>query len=166
MSAPGVRDAPAAGMKAGELCVRDVVTATADEPVTDVARRMAEYDVGDVIVVVEQPFALPQPVGIVTDRDLVVQVLAHPDRVPAEVTLGDLDHRELVVAHEDDEVEAVIAKLRQHTIRRIPIVDAQGGLQGVLSIDDVLGWMRDQLQAATRTLERQAGGPRQSRPLP
>jgi len=155
-----------AGMRAGEICVRDVVTALEHESVLAAAQRMAEYDVGDLIVVVEQLPALPRPIGIVTDRDLVVQVLARPDRLPANVTVGDVMRRQLVLALEDDDVEHVLAKMRERAIRRIPIVDVGGGLQGVLSIDDVLGWMRDQIQAATKTVERQGRGPGRSRATP
>lgn len=140
--------------------MRDVVTASPDESAVEAARRMVEYKVGDLIVVVERPPALPTPIGIVTDRDLVVQVLARPDRIPAAVKLADVMNRELVVAREDDDIEGVVVKMRERGIRRIPIVDEHGGLQGVLSIDDVLGWMRDQMQAATKTLEQQGHGPR------
>jgi len=150
-------------MRAGELCVRDVVTARADESVTDAARRMSQLHVGDLIVVSDQPGALPRPVGIVTDRDLVVQVLARPERVPATTTIADVMGRELVIASEDDDVEGVVAKMREHAIRRIPVVDRHGGLQGILSIDDVLGWMRDQLETATKLLERQGRGPQFAR---
>ncbi len=116
---------------------------------------MAEYGVGDVIVVVEQPPALPRPIGIVTDRDLVVQVLADPDRAPGRVKVSDVMNRDLVVAREADDVESVVARMRERAIRRIPIVDDEGGLQGLLSLDDVLGWMRDQLKAVMKTVERQ-----------
>jgi CBS domain-containing protein len=146
-------------MRAGELCVRDVVTAQEDESVVEAATRMASYHVGDLIVVAEQPPGLPRPVGIVTDRDLVVQVLARPDRVPAQTRIGDVMRRELIVGQEEEDVERLIARMRDHAIRRIPIVDREGGLQGVVSIDDVLGWMRDQLQAATKLVERQGYGP-------
>lgn len=151
-------------MKVGELCVRDVVTATCDETVIAVARRMAEHHVGDVIVVVEQARGLPKPIGILTDRDLVVHVLAC-ERDPNTTKVAEVMRRELVIGLEDDDVERVIAKMREHTIRRIPIVDGHGGLQGVLSIDDVLGWMRDQIQAATKLVERQGRGPQIHVPL-
>jgi CBS domain-containing protein len=147
-------------MKAGELCVRDVVTAESNETVRDAARRMADLGVGDLVVVITRGSGNPRPVGIVTDRDLVVQVLARPECDPATTLLRDLlRHVELVVASEDDDVEHVLAKMREHTIRRIPIIDTKGGLQGMLSIDDLLGWMRDQLADATRLLERQGQGP-------
>jgi len=146
-------------MHAGELCVRDVVTAREDESVTEAARRMSQFHVGDLIVVAEQRHGLPRPIGIVTDRDLVVHVLARPDRDTATMTIADVMSRELVTVTEDDDVERVVAKMREHSIRRIPVIDRSGGLQGVLSIDDVLGWMRDQVQDATKLLERQGRGP-------
>jgi CBS domain-containing protein len=146
-------------MRAGELCVRDVVTATAKESVVEAARRMAELHVGDLIVVDQPTRGLPHPIGIVTDRDLVVRVLARPERVPASTTVAEVMRRDIVIALEDDDIESVVAKMRAHTIRRIPIVDSTGGLQGVLSLDDLLGWMREQLQSATALLERQGLGP-------
>jgi len=150
-------------MRAGELCVRDVATATAGESVVDAARRMAELHVGDLIVVDEPTRGLPHPIGIVTDRDLVVRVLARPERSPATTKIAEVMRRDIVLATEDDDVETVVAKMRAHTIRRIPIIDRSGGLQGVLSIDDVLGWMREQLQSATTLLERQGQGPNLAR---
>ncbi|MBS1117800.1 MAG: hypothetical protein H6Q90_28 [Deltaproteobacteria bacterium] len=151
-------------MRAGELCVRDVVTAQDSESVVDAARRMADLQVGDLVVIAEQPHGLPRPIGIVTDRDLVVQVLARPDRVPQRTKIADVMRRELVTAMEDDDVEHVLAKMRAHAIRRIPIVDRLGGLQGMLSLDDVLGWTREQLQVATKLLDDQGRGPRLARP--
>ena len=146
-------------MRAGELCVRDVVTARPDECVVDVARRMASLDVGDVIVIEERPGHPPRPLGIVTDRDLVVDVLAHAERLPSTTTLADILHRDLVTAREDDDVQTVLDKMRSHAIRRVPIVDHDGGLQGVLSIDDVIGLLRDDIVTAANLLESQGQGP-------
>ena len=150
-------------MRAGELCVRDVVIAHEDESVVEAARRMAALGVGDLIVVADEGHGEPRPIGIVTDRDLVVEVLAHPERSPATTHLAQVMRSELVLAYEDDDIEAVVAKMRAHVVRRVPIVDRAGGLQGILSVDDVLGWMRDQLQAATRLIERQGRGPQFAR---
>lgn len=142
-------------MKAGELCIRNVATATADETVVDAARRMAEYRVGDLIIVEQRPHGLPRPVGIITDRDLVVRVLARTDREPATTSIAEIMRPGLVTATEDEEVERVVSLMRDRAIRRIPIIDHRGGLQGILSLDDVLGWMREQIEATTRLLERQ-----------
>lgn len=147
------------GMTAGELCVRDVVTASLDESVIDAARRMAALHAGDVVVVSgASGSTLPHPIGIVTDRDLVVRVLAE-GRDPATTPLDEIMQHDLVIAREDDTVEHVLEQMREHAVRRVPIVDRAGGLQGVLSLDDLVGWMRDQLQAATILLERQGQGP-------
>lgn len=146
-------------MQAGELCIRVVATAEPDEFVADAARRMAELGVGDVIVVENGHNGLPRPVGILTDRDLVVDVLANPERSADTTKVGDIMHCDLVTATEDDDIERVVDMMRIHKVRRIPVIDDQGGLQGILALDDVIAWMRDQLQATTRVLEHQAGGP-------
>lgn len=146
-------------MRAGELCIRDVVTAHEDESALDAARRMAQLDVGDLIVVRQRSRGQPQPIGIVTDRDLVVRVMAR-ELSPATTKVGDIMRRDLVTVSEDDDIESVAAKMRTHTIRRLPVIDHLGHLQGVLSVDDVIGWMRDQLQTTSKLLEAQGGGPR------
>lgn len=146
-------------MTAGELCVRDVVTATANETATDAARRMAAFHVGDLIIVEDRPGRLPRPIGVITDRDLVVKVLARPDRVPSSTKIADVMNDDLVTVDETQDVERVIEKMRENAIRRIPVVDETDGLQGILTIDDVVGWMRDQIEEATRVLERQSQGP-------
>ena len=112
-------------MRARELCIRDVVTAQKDESALDAARRMALLEVGDLIVVQERRHGQPRPIGIVTDRDLVVRVLAG-ELVPAATKVGDIMRRELVTAREDDDIEAVAAKMRKHAIRRVPVVDHLG----------------------------------------
>jgi CBS domain-containing protein len=147
-------------MRAGELCVRDVVTAYPEESVVDAARRMAALHVGDLIVIEDRPSRLPRPIGIVTDRDLVIQVLARPERAAATTTLADVITRDVVTAREDDHLEALVDRMRTHMIRRIPIVDAEGGLQGMVTIDDLIGWLRDTLQAAAALVEHQGQPPR------
>jgi CBS domain-containing protein len=146
-------------MKAGELCIRNVVTATVHESVVDAARRMAECRTGDLIIVESRSGDLPRPVGIITDRDLVVRVLACPNRPPATTTIAEVMRAGLVTASVDEDVERVVALMRDHAIRRIPIVDRRGGLQGILCLDDVLGWMREQIEAATQLLEHHGEGP-------
>lgn len=64
-----------------------------------------------------------------------------------------------MTASEDDDIERVVATMREHAMRRIPIVDRRGGLPGILAIDDVLGWMRAQIEAAHQLLEDPAAPP-------
>jgi CBS domain-containing protein len=142
--------------------MRNVATATANESVVDAARRMAELRVGDLIVIEQQeqpPCDLPRPIGIITDRDLVVRVLTRTDRTPATTTIAEVMRYELVTATEDEDVERIVSLMRDHAVRRIPIIDRRGGLLGILSLDNVLGWMREQIEAATELLERHGEGP-------
>ena len=134
-----------------------MVTATRDESVVDAARRMAELGVGDLIVVDDRGGAV-HPVGIVTDRDLVVKFLTRSDCAPGATTLGEVMRADLVTASEEDDVETVLATLRRHGIRRVPIVDRHGALQGIISLDDLVGWMSEQLHVAVALIERQGSG--------
>jgi CBS domain-containing protein len=139
-------------MKAGELCVRNVATATGNESVVAAARRMVECGAEELIVIDERA-GLRRPIGIVADHDLVVRVLTRGDCTPAALPIGEVMRRDLVTAVEDDDVCRVVARMRDHAMRRIPIVDHRGGLRGILAIDDVLGWMREQIEAARQLLE-------------
>lgn len=140
-------------MKAGELCIRKVVTAGRDESVVDAARRMAEYDVGT-LVVVDEAGGVVRPVGIVTDRDLVTRALARG--FPPEGRVRDVMDEDLVTARDDDDVDAILVRLRQRAVRRIPIVDAAGGLVGILTLDDIVGWISEELRDAATLIDRQA----------
>lgn len=143
-------------MRAGELCTRQVVTARPDESVVVAARRMTEHEVGDVVVI-DDAGGVARPIGIVTDRDLVTRVLVRPD--PLAVVLRDLVDAPLVTADVDDDVDVVLARMRRHAVRRVPIVDATGALQGILTLDDLVGWVSEQLQDMATLLERQVGTP-------
>jgi CBS domain-containing protein len=140
-------------MKAGELCSRSVVTAYADESVVEVARRMSEHDVGALVVVDDTP-AGPRPIGVVTDRDLVTRGLARGE--PIASTVRDVMDAGLVTASSDDDVDVVLAKLRQRAVRRVPIVDSGGALQGILTLDDIIQWISEELRTAASLIDRQA----------
>jgi CBS domain-containing protein len=152
-------------MKAGALCIRNVVTVTAREMVVEAARRMAEFRTGDLIIVEPRASGRPRPIAILTDRDLVVRVLACPERSPATTMVGEVMRAGVVTACEDEDIERIVAAMRDHGIRRIPIIDRHGGLCGILSLDDVLGWMREQIEAATQLLEAHGEKPRLDTPL-
>ncbi|MDB4961221.1 MAG: histidine kinase [Myxococcales bacterium] len=148
-----MRDAAPVVMRAGELCIREVFTAQRGETISDIAKRMAERNVGDLVVVDDQDPRIP--VGIITDRDLVVRVLAHGDRAPSEVTVGEVMSSEFVAVLEGDDLETVVSRLRLNAIRRIAVVDGEGYLQGIVSLDDILEWIGAQVATVTRLVERQ-----------
>jgi CBS domain-containing protein len=150
-------------MRAGELCIRQVVTAQREESVVTAAQRMAEHGVGDLIVVEDEREQPGRPIGIVTDRDLVVYVLTSAARAPSEVTVGQVMTPELATVDEQDDAETVLATMKERGVRRLPVVDREGRLQGILSLDDLVDWLAEQLATATRLIERQRSRPQRTK---
>ena len=123
-------------MNIGELCNRVVIYVHEDEPVRRVAEMMRRYHVGNVVVIQFGDKEL-KPVGLVTDRDVVVEVVAEGVD-PDEITAGDIMSENLLLAREDEEVMDVVEAMRKKGIRRVPVVDVGGTLVGVLALDDLL----------------------------
>lgn len=124
-------------MTAGELCNRDVVVALKSDGIVEAAKRMRARHVGDLIVVDIRPEG-SVPIGIVTDRDIVVGVVAgDPDHMDY-LLVGDVMTEDIVTARESDQVEAAVKEMEAHGVRRLPIVDARGVLVGILTLDDIL----------------------------
>ncbi len=123
---------------------RDVITVGPEATVAEVAGLMRTQHVGDVIVVEHD--ARRRPIGIVTDRDLVVEVLAQ-EVDPEELTAADVMSRDLVSVGEDEGILRVIRVMRDYGHRRLPVVNAAGALVGVLSMDDVFRLMAVELSA-------------------
>jgi CBS domain-containing protein len=132
-------------MTVGELCSRDVVFADADLPVLAAARRMRDHHVGD-LVVIEEDDGRRRPVGIVTDRDLVVEVLAENLALARGLRVGDVMSADLVMAREADVVSDVLARMRARGVRRVPVVDEHGDLAGIITYDDLVEWLAEQLE--------------------
>lgn len=127
-------------MRVGDICNRDVVVAPKGEMIVDAARRMRTSHVGD-LVVVENRGSRHVPIGIVTDRDIVLSVVAgDPDHINY-LLVSDVMTTDLVTATEQDSVEAALAKMQEHGIRRLPIVDEAGDLAGILTLDDILRYI-------------------------
>jgi CBS domain-containing protein len=114
----------------------NVATVSAGEDVAAAAELMREEHVGDLIVV-EQRGAGMVPVGILTDRDIVVGVVAK--RVPADrITVGDTMTRDVLTVREDASLEYAVREMRRRGVRRAPVVRANGDLVGVIALDDLI----------------------------
>jgi CBS domain-containing protein len=131
-------------LDAGELCNREVVVAEPNEPLLEAARRMRDEHVGS-LVVVEGPPDRRVPVGIITDRDIVIYAVAIGGGIP-DRTVDSCMTQELVTARERDGLAEVIHLMRTNGVRRLPIVDEAGVLQGILTLDDVLELLAEQVQ--------------------
>ena len=124
-------------MPIGDLCNRDVVCASRETTVAQAAKLMRQHHVGDVVVI-DRPDAERMPIGIVTDRDIVVEVVALGVD-PNMVTLGDLmSWGELVTARESDTYTATLRLMHAKGVRRMPVINAAGVLVGIVSMDDML----------------------------
>jgi CBS domain-containing protein len=147
-------------MTVGDICNRDVVVAPKGEMVVDAAKRMRTSHVGD-LVVVEIRNGRHMPVGIVTDRDIVIAAVAGDPEHINYLLVGEVMTPDLVTAVEQDSIEAALRKMHDHGIRRLPIVDATGALVGILTLDDILRYLTAQqselvaLVAREQTRERQ-----------
>jgi len=137
-------------MSAGRICSRDVDTANYDENVLDAARRMRDRQVGTVVVVDEM-----RPVGIVTDRDLTVRVLAQGVS-PEGTRLSDIMTPSPTTVREDDSIETALGYMRAGRFRRLPVVGRDGRLLGILALDDVLELVAEDLTAVGQLLKREA----------
>ncbi|HYW77033.1 MAG TPA: CBS domain-containing protein [Gammaproteobacteria bacterium] len=132
-------------MRVDEICSKNVIVVSRDESVSTVAQLMREYHVG-AVVVTEQTHGRRQPVGIVTDRDLVVELLAKGLDMDA-VTAGDLTAPNLVTVPAESSVLEAIEIMSNRGVRRLPVVDGTGReLVGILAVDDVLAVLSRSVQ--------------------
>lgn len=131
-------------MKVSDYCVRDVVTIGPDASLADAAALMREKHVGFLVVADATDPWRRVPLGVLTDRDIVVQVFA-PGADVAALTVADVMTRNPLLASEGENVSEFIARLREAGVRRAPVVDAYGGLIGVIAMDDAIELVTDLL---------------------
>ena len=136
----------------GTICERNVVFTGTDTTVQAAAKLMRQHHVGSLVVVVERD-GRREPVGIVTDRDIVIEVSAL-DLDPNVLTVGDIALPQLVTACEGDGLQAAADLMRRECVRRLPVLSEAGELVGILSFDDLLVALMRQLAETTDTLGR------------
>lgn len=140
-------------MSVGQYCNRHVVTTERAIEISEIARIMRRQHVGTVVVV-ERRDDKEYPVGIITDRDLVVEVLAQ-NLSPETVTVSDVMSGNLVTAREDDNFWRMLDRMSAKGIRRLPVVDDGGALVGILTVDDILTALAVGLSDVTRLVQRE-----------
>lgn len=138
----------------GELCMRDVVTAISDMPVAMAAKVMRQQHVGCIVVIERVNGGLGLPVGIVTDRDIVLGVTA-TDLDPRTITVGDIMANKLVTARATTEVLEAMQIMRFNGVRRLPVVTEEGRLVGLVAFDDLLERVTEELSELTKVLARE-----------
>jgi len=126
------------------ICNREVVIAQKNDTLVEAAKLMREYQVGS-IVIVEERNGLRYPVGIVTDRDLVIELIAKEVDINS-VTLGDVMYRDIILGKENDDINETIKIMRQRGIRRLPVVDDRGVLVGIVTMDDLIDLIAEEVK--------------------
>jgi CBS domain-containing protein len=120
-------------MTVSKLCCREVQTARPGDLVRDVAANMQQHRVGTVVVV----NARRQPVGIVTDRDLALRIIA-ANRLPSATRIEDVMTVDPQLVQDDATAEGALDLMRRHGVQRLPVVDIAGRLVGIISLRDLV----------------------------
>lgn len=119
-------------MAVKDLMIEGVETAGVDTSVEALAMRLEEARIGSIVIEEEM-----KPVGMVTDRDLAVRVVGR-DRPASEVTAEDVMSTDVTVVSEDDELMDVTATMREESVRRLPVVNDEGTIVGIITFDDLI----------------------------
>jgi CBS domain-containing protein len=133
----------------GEICNREVIITTPDTTVAAAAKLMRQHHVGSIVIVGSSEAQLRVPVGLITDRDIVVEVTAM-DLDPDTITAGDVMGRELATARESEGLLEAMEAMRYKGVRRLPIVGEKGQLVGIVTLDDLLEILAEQVGALVK----------------
>lgn len=128
-------------MSVGRICTRTVDVAAPDESAQVAAERMKARNVGTLVVLDQNQI----PIGIVTDRDLAMGVVAKgfdPNMTELEVVMSKLPE----TVSESTPIESAIAIMRRGGHRRLPVVDDDGKLLGLITLDDILDLLSEEFE--------------------
>ncbi|WP_436346920.1 CBS domain-containing protein [Natronorubrum sp. FCH18a] len=136
-------------MSVGKLGPQDVVTANRDDELSELTRTLEEENVGAVVVTDDD-----EPVGMITDRDAALAIHDHDDVTSASVE--EVMTSDPATIHEDDDPIAVSEAIEEHNVRRFPIVDDDGELTGIATLDDLVATIGEELDNVADTIEAQS----------
>lgn len=119
-------------MTVSELMTTDVATCTPANSLGQVVQLMIEHDCG-LIPVVEEGHVT----GVLTDRDVSIALATH-GRTPAHLTAGEAMSHPVFFCRPDDTIATALGTMGQHRVRRLPVVDAQGVLRGIVTMNDIV----------------------------
>lgn len=133
-------------LTAGDICSRIVTIAYPSLELGEAARLMHQRHVGCLVIVEELSATESLVVGVLTDRDIAMGVVA-ADRDPHGMRVGDLMSKDVVTVREQDSLLDVVSAMQRRKVRRIPVTGARDVLVGLVSLDDVLAAMAQQMLA-------------------
>lgn len=148
-------------MKLKELCVLDVACCRPTTTIAEAARLMRQHHTGDLIVTDESD-GTQEPVGIVTDRDIVMEVVAK-GRDVGQTRVGEVMARPVVIASGSENAGTAIDRMRTHGVRRLPIVDDGGAVLGIVTLDDLYRVLADHTAALAAIVSKEQTREQRSR---
>ncbi len=137
-------------MNVGSICTRRIVSLATSGTLAQAATLMREHHVGALVVTAEAPEG-PRVSGVVTDRDLVIDVLAR-GLDSATVRIGELVSSEVVCVSEDDDIGSAIAAMQETGVRRVLVTNAGRQLVGIVSLDDLIDVLASQMDGLAKVI--------------
>jgi CBS domain-containing protein len=141
-------------MTIGSICKRNVAVAPKGESVVDAAKRMRMMHVGTVIVVEERE-GRQVPIGILTDRDIVLSIVASDAEHLPFLSIADAMSDDLLTASEETSLVDALKLMQERGVRRLPVVDHSGAVAGIVTADDVIRFLADELGEVAKLLNRE-----------
>lgn len=148
-------------MAIGEFCNREVVYIDQQASIAEAARLMRHHHVGDLVVTASRDGRVV-PTAMLTDRDIVIELLAEGVE-PEAVVVKDIMSQQLVTAGEQEDVYEVVQKMCVKGIRRLPVVNSEDELIGIFTVDDCLGLLAEQLNNVVQLISREQANERERR---
>ncbi len=150
-----------ASNQVADVCSRHVVTVRRDTAIDDCAKLMHDRHVG-ALVVVDESLLHKLPVGVITDRDLAIEILAFGVD-PKLVLAGDVMLQPVATVARTAGVGAAIEIMREHGVRRLPVTDEHGALCGIVSADDLWATLSGQIETLVAVIRKSEARERRSR---
>lgn len=140
-------------MSVGEFCNREVIVVKQDESVREAVKLMRTHHIGDVVIVAREGDA-SRPLGILTDRDVVLEILAEDVDIDS-VNVGDVMSYELATIDESASLMDAVKLMQSKGVRRLPVVNGQGHLVGILTVDDLVEIVSEELGDVARLISKE-----------
>lgn len=150
-------------MDAGKLCTRGVKTATRELSVVDAAIRMRNSHVGDLVVIKDKD-GVDFPIGMLTDRDIVISGVATRRGDVSQLSVADIMTDVIILVREEDGLETVLRTMRSNGVRRVPVVDYNDALVGIIAFDDIVGYFATEMKNLARVVSSENLSERRRRP--
>ena len=121
--------------KVKELMIKNVFVISSEETVLDSAKQMDKYNVG--LLVVVEDMVTRRPMGVISDRDIITKVIVK-GLIPNKTYVKDVMSSSLITITPKEDLQAAMEKMKKNKVKRLPVVDEDGSLAGIISFSDVV----------------------------